>query len=253
MGVIFFVYGIVMGSFFNVIIYRLPNDIKILDKSRSKCTSCNSILKWWQLIPILSYVFLRGRCKCCNKKISLIYPIIELSTGMIFLIPYLKYGYTAEAIYVIVFFTMLLLVGVIDLQTKYIIDAMLIIYLVLGIILQIVLGMNIKLSLINGVISFLGYYVVYATSKKFYGYEAFGMGDVLYIGVVGFFLNNTNPIYIIFMPFYISLFMILIYKIATKTAVMKLEVPFGPSISIMGVVMTMYGSKINEIVEKFLY
>ena len=88
--IMIFIIGICFGSFFNVVGYRLPNDMSIIYPP-SHCTNCNHKLGALELIPILSYIFQKGRCKHCHEKISLFYPMFELLTGVLFVLGYLAY------------------------------------------------------------------------------------------------------------------------------------------------------------------
>ena len=84
--------GLVLGSFYNVLGYRLPKKESIVFPS-SHCPNCNHQLKFWDLIPVLSYIFLQGKCHYCKKKISIIYPIIELATAILFVTSYYIFGF----------------------------------------------------------------------------------------------------------------------------------------------------------------
>jgi len=83
--IIIFIFGLIIGSFLNVVIFRLENGEKIVN-DRSKCLRCKHILAWYDLIPILSFIFLKGKCRYCGRSISFQYPLVELSTGILFLL-----------------------------------------------------------------------------------------------------------------------------------------------------------------------
>lgn len=91
--VLVFIIGILIGSFLNVCIYRIPKHETVVF-GRSHCMSCNREIKWYDLIPVFSYLFLRGRCRYCKEKLSLQYPCIELITGIIFVALYYCMGLT---------------------------------------------------------------------------------------------------------------------------------------------------------------
>lgn len=86
------IFGLIIGSFLNVCIYRLPRKESIAF-GRSHCTNCNTIIKWYDLIPVLSYIFLRGKCRSCKTKISIQYPMVELVNGLAYLGLYWLLGY----------------------------------------------------------------------------------------------------------------------------------------------------------------
>ena len=111
-----FIFGLIIGSFLNVCIYRIPRNESI-SFPPSHCTSCNSRIKWYDLIPVLSYIFLKGKCRNCGKKISIRYPIIELITGALFAALYIKYGMTFEFVKYAFMTSCLLVIGMIDYDT----------------------------------------------------------------------------------------------------------------------------------------
>lgn len=109
--------GFIIGSFLNVCIYRIPREESIAYPP-SHCTNCNSEIKWYDLIPIFSYILLlRGKCRHCGEKISTRYPILEFITGILYLMVYIKFGITLECLKYITFVTVLIVVGMIDLDT----------------------------------------------------------------------------------------------------------------------------------------
>ncbi len=116
LSVIIFLYGIVIGSFLNVLIYRLPKKENIATK-RSHCMECGYQLKWYDLIPLFSYLFLKGRCRKCKAKISAQYPIIEGVNGVFYVLVFFRYGLTIDALLYCLLFSALLALSVIDFRT----------------------------------------------------------------------------------------------------------------------------------------
>ena len=101
MGIFFLILGFVLGSFYLVIGTRLPKGENVIT-DRSRCDHCKEVLRWYELIPVFSYVFLKGRCHHCGKKISIEHLIVELATGFLFLVGYLYLGLTLKyAIYLL--------------------------------------------------------------------------------------------------------------------------------------------------------
>src|SRR6056297_2557116 len=92
---IIFITGLIIGSFFNVVIYRLPRGESVITPP-SHCPSCNKRLKAVDLIPVLSYIIYRGKCRYCGAKISLQYPSVELLTAILYLLTYIKFGFSLE-------------------------------------------------------------------------------------------------------------------------------------------------------------
>jgi leader peptidase (prepilin peptidase)/N-methyltransferase len=111
-----FVYGIVIGSFLNVCIYRIPRN-ESLSYPPSHCTSCGSRVKWYDLFPVISYLFLKGKCRYCGENISIRYPFIELLTGLIYILIYVNFGFSFEFLKYVILASFLIVVGIIDLDT----------------------------------------------------------------------------------------------------------------------------------------
>ena len=110
-----FIFGSCMGSFLNVCIYRLPKEKSIV-APRSSCPKCKALIRWYDIISILSYILLRGRCRDCGERISLRYPLVELITAALFLVLYLELGFTMELAKYIFLFSLLVIVSFIDIE-----------------------------------------------------------------------------------------------------------------------------------------
>ena len=114
--IIIFLYGIVIGSFLNVVIYRVPKKENIVS-TRSHCMTCGYQLKWYDLIPLFSWIFLGGRCRKCRTRISVQYPVIEAANGILYLIVFWKYGMSVDSLLYCLLFSALLALSVIDFRT----------------------------------------------------------------------------------------------------------------------------------------
>jgi len=114
--IIVFLYGIVIGSFLNVCIYRIPKKENIA-KVRSHCMSCGYRLKWYDLVPLFSYLFLGGKCRKCKEKISIQYPVIEALNGVLYLFVFAEYGLSIETLLYCLLFSALITLSVIDFRT----------------------------------------------------------------------------------------------------------------------------------------
>lgn len=114
--IIVFLYGITIGSFLNVLIYRIPKKENIVS-TRSHCMSCGYQLHWYDLVPLFSYLILGGKCRECKTKLSVQYPLIEGLNGVLYLLAFYKYGFSVESLLYCLLFSALLALSVIDFRT----------------------------------------------------------------------------------------------------------------------------------------
>lgn len=114
--IVVFLYGITIGSFLNVCIYRIPKKENIAT-TRSHCMSCGYQLKWYDLVPLFSYLVLGGKCRKCGSKISVQYPIIEVLNGGLYLLVFWRYGLSVDSLLYCVLFSALIVLSVIDFRT----------------------------------------------------------------------------------------------------------------------------------------
>lgn len=130
-GVVIFVLGLIIGSFLNVCIFRLPKQVSIA-ASRSACPACGTPLKPWDLIPMLSYVFLGGKCRYCKAKISVQYPLVETLTGALYLLLYLRFGLVWPLPVYLALVSLLIVISAIDISHMEIPDGLIVAGLIVG-------------------------------------------------------------------------------------------------------------------------
>lgn len=128
-----FLFGITVGSFLNVCILRIPKKESVVTVP-SHCTSCGKRLRWFELIPIFSYLFLRGRCSACKSRISAQYPLIEAANGVLWVVLFLRFGLSPEFLTACLLCSALLVLSVIDARTREIPPGATVFILVLGVI-----------------------------------------------------------------------------------------------------------------------
>lgn len=181
--ILVFLYGIVIGSFLNVCIYRIPRKESIVI-SRSHCMSCGYQLRWYDLIPVLSWIVLHGRCRRCKEKISMQYPIIELSNGVLWVTLIAVYGFSVDGILYCLMGSCLLVISLIDARTYEIPLGCNICLLVLGIIRQLIHGISwtslLDLLMISGILA-----IVFVITKG----RGIGGGDIKLMAVTGLLLG----------------------------------------------------------------
>lgn len=182
--IIIFLYGIVIGSFLNVCIFRIPKQESIV-KVNSHCMSCGYRLKWYDLIPLFSYLFLGGKCRKCGAKISVQYPIVEALNGGLYLIAYAVCGWSIETLLYCFLFSALLALSVIDFRTYEIPLGFNLFILALGLVRVITDYAN-WLDYGIGLLSVSGFlYVIYLITKG----RGIGGGDIKLMAVCGLLLG----------------------------------------------------------------
>lgn len=182
--IIIFLYGIVIGSFLNVCICRIPNKESIV-RVRSHCMNCGYQLKWYDLVPLFSYIFLGGRCRKCKEKISIQYPLIEGLNGVLYCIVFAKYGLSLEALLYALLFSALITLSVIDFRTYEIPLGINIFILALGLI-RIVTDYTNWLDYAIGFLCVSGFlYLIYFLTKG----RGIGGGDIKLMAVCGLLIG----------------------------------------------------------------
>jgi len=232
-----FIFGIVIGSFLNVVIYRIPKEESIVFPA-SKCQSCQTSLKWYHNIPIFSWLFLKGECAFCHDKISKQYPIIEFVTGLIFILVYTKLGLTWHMGVVAVVFTTLLALTMIDFKYMAIPDSLNLLALTLAVIQPnfIEAGHNALLAVAG--FTLMRFYLSYILQK-----EAMGEGDIMIAGTMGAILGF--PLF--FFALFLSAILALIPSIMAKDT--GYAVPFVPFLALATFIVYIFDSPILSYIE----
>ncbi len=259
-----FIFGTVIGSFLNVCIYRLPKEESIVYPG-SHCTSCNEPISFYNNIPILSYLFLMGKCSKCNSKISLRYPLVEILTGLLFLATVWSFGLSIETLFYLIFISALIPITFIDLEHMIIPNVITYPGIIVGILynalktdwnygLELInnfsLGMQSFFSLLSevpildsifgvilgGGILLLIAYVYEAVKKR----QGMGMGDVKLLAMIGAFFGWEGVLFVIFLGSILGS-VIGISVIIAKRGDLKYALPFGPFLSIAAVIFIFTG------------
>lgn len=236
-GLIFFIFGLVFGSFYNVCIYRIPRQENIAFPP-SHCANCKRELKAYELIPVISYLALGGKCRGCKQKISFIYPLIELITGFIFLGMYINFGISINTFKYIILFSILLIEAVIDIKTKEVYFSVSLVGFIFGIIFSIIEIINGK-PIIEGVLSILipliivG--IIYLLAKRF---DGFGAGDLeVYLFIALYLSPILMGLTIMFSIIIGGVFAIILLLMGKR----KVLIPFVPFISIGTLISVLWG------------
>ena len=246
--VLSFIMGSSLGSFFNVCIYRIPNKKSVVNPP-SHCYNCNTRLKPLDLVPILSWTLLRGKCRYCGQKISPRYALVELLTGLLFVLVYGVYGPNLITIYYFLLVSLLVIITFIDLDHYIIPDGLVIFGSVGAVIFNILgLGAGIKDSLLGGLICGGGMLVLIYLIELILRKEVMGGGDIKLFGMVGLFLGVKLGLLTILLSVYVGA----IYGVGNiiysrfKKKEFNSMIPYGPFISVGALLSILYGmSMIN--------
>ena len=246
-----FILGGIWGSFCNVCIYRLPLEKNII-KGRSFCTSCEKQINWYDNIPLLSFIFLKGKCRCGKSKISLQYFLVELVSAISFVLIYYFYGVSITTLLLIILTIFFIIIFFIDLKHYIIPNELTFPLMLIGFIKSFDPNLNQSLfpNYINSLIGgFFGYSIIwliiffYKTLRK---KEGMGLGDAKLIAVVGFWFGWFSIPFVIF----ISSMVALIFSIPSlikKTRDMSTQIPFGPFIIIGCLIYVTFANQIKNL------
>jgi leader peptidase (prepilin peptidase)/N-methyltransferase len=241
-----FCFGLIWGSFFNVCIYRLPLD-QSLWRRGSHCTKCDRPIPWRWNIPVLAYVWLRGRCGFCREPISLQYPIIELVSGLLFLILFLRFGASPRFLAYTVFSSSLLVLSVIDLHHRIIPDEISLSGIVLGFLCSFFLGdISWKESLLGIVFGGGIFFSIAYLYERFTGREGLGGGDVKLLAMLGAWLGVESILIIVILSSAVgSLFGILLMIFRRRN--LQTAIPFGPFLAAAGFFYLFAGARLQAL------
>ena len=231
--------GICVGSFLNVCIYRIPQGEGIVAGS-SHCMNCKKTLKWYELIPVFSYIALRGKCSKCKINLSLQYPLIELSNGILWLLVYLKFGFKIDTIIGCLFASALLTLAMIDAKTKEIPFG---INIFIGILALINVGLHYTqiMSHIWGLLVITIFLLLLFILSKG---GAIGGGDVKLMGAAGLYLGLSKTLFAFFLACLIGS---IIHIIRMKFFGANRELAMGPYLAISLFISLLYGDSLINV------
>ena len=239
-------FGAVIGSFLNVCIYRIPEERSIL-KPGSACPNCSSTIRFYDNIPVLSYLVLKGKCRSCDQSISIRYLLVELLTSGFSATVAAVFGMTSLGVVYLVLIYILIVITVIDLYHMIIPDILVGLGLITGItaILLGVIDIGWKDAFI-GALFFGGFlYAVALVGKIIFKKEAMGMGDVKLGIMMGLFLGWKMSIMSLYVSFLVASFVGLV-TIVTGQLKKGDRIPFGPFLAIGTILVMFFGQAILE-------
>ena len=259
--------GLAIGSFLNVCIYRIPHeDLSIYSPRRSFCPACNESIAIYDNIPLLSYLILRGKCRKCKTKISVIYPLVEVATAILFLVMYYKVyifvepdetgtplaGKPFEFLHALIFVSLLIPIFVIDAKHLIIPNSISIVGLSLGIV---IVGLTAYYSqdldylrdrLIGFVLGGLSLWLIAIIGSAIMRKKAMGMGDVKLMALIGLYLGAfpALPLVIGLSAFGGALIGTVLISTGKKSR--QSPIPYGPFIAGAAVIVLLWGDVLWE-------
>ncbi len=244
-----FIFGSIWGSFCNVCIYRLPYNESVI-KGRSFCPSCKNQIKWYDNIPFLSFIFLRGKCRNCSNKISFQYFLVELLSGISFLAIFFLYGISITTLLLIILSIFFIIIFFIDLKHYIIPNELTFPLMVIGFIKSFDPNLNQTIfpnyinSLLGGIFGYSIIWLIILFYKKVRNKEGMGLGDAKLMAVVGFWFGWISIPFTIFISSVVALILV-IPSLLKKTKDMSAQIPFGPYIIIGCILYVSFSNQIK--------
>lgn len=242
--VIVFILGAMIGSFLNVLILRTPIDQSVSFPA-SHCMSCETPLRAWHNVPIVSWLFLRGKCAFCGVKISIQYPIVEILSGIIFLFAALKLGINFQAFGIAMVFALLMALSLIDFRYKMVPDSINLSALTFA-IFSVATFADFTTNFTNALLfaggfALLRFYLSYAIKK-----EAMGEADIMIAATMGAVLGIKLALVAIFLSAVLALPALLLTRTDDEES---LQLPFIPFLSIATWIILMFDTQVNLYLE----
>lgn len=246
--IFFFILGTILASFYCVVGIRLPKKEDFIF-SRSRCDICNHELKFYELIPIISYIFQRGRCRYCHKKIGFFMPMLEIITGLLFMVSFYSFGMSYNLFIALGIVSILIIISVSDITYMVIPDEVLIFFSIYFIVIQYLnLGLIGCLEhIIYGLFLFLLMYLIMLLGNKIFKKESLGGGDIKLMFIFGLILNPILGALSIFIASLIALPISIIFLVKDNERV----IPFGPFLLIGLDIIFFTKIDVNTIINMF--
>jgi len=263
------VLGLLVGSFLNVVAYRLPimlqkgwrleclnfleqevteedSEVFNLSHPRSRCPSCNHAISAIENIPVISFIFLQGRCKACRKKISIRYPLVELTTAILSVMVAIQFGVSIQTLIALVFTWTLVSLSLIDADTQLLPDSMTLPLLWLALFASLfTIFVDPSTAIIGAITGYLSLWSVYWLFKLLTGKEGMGYGDFKLLAAIGALLG-WEMLPLVIMLSALAGAVIGIILIAFNGRNKNAALPFGPYLSVAAYIALLWGESINQ-------
>ena len=248
--IIFFILGSIMGSFYHVLATRLSKGLSIITPA-SHCEKCNHQLKWYELIPLVSYIIQGGKCRNCKTKLPMSYFLMEVCSGLLFAVCYHVFGLKLELLTALIFVSSLITVIISDIEYMIILDEVLI-FSILAIIVVDLIDVGLyetSIKIIAGTGSFLTMYIIKKLGDIMFKQESLGGGDIKLMFLVGLVIGYPMSVCNIFFATFIA-FPIALFLLVTKKDNI---IPFGPFLSMSAIILYIWGLTFTDIINFIIH
>ena len=262
------IFGLMVGSFLNVVIYRLPKIMEqewhnnclelqgkdiptqqkfTLSKPRSSCPQCGHKIKAFENVPVISYLLLRGRCSACKTPISIRYPLVEILTGALIGLTSWQFGYTTATLFAWVFVFALIALTFIDFDTQLLPDDITLPLLWLGLLFNLNTGFtDLKSAVIGAMAGYLVLWSVFWLFKLIRGKEGMGYGDFKLLAAIGAWFGWQLLPAVILLSSTLGAIIGIALIVLTKRS-KEVPIPFGPFLAIGGIAALFFGQQLSQI------
>ena len=247
-----FLLGTCLGSFANVCIYRLPKNKQIIC-GRSFCPNCKKKIIWYDNLPVISFLFLKGKCRDCNKAISQRYLVVELITGFFLLLIYLSLDNLFSIIFVSILSLIFVMIFFIDLENFIIPDSLNFSVIALGLLKNFLPNFNTSLiheinqSIIGGIVGYLTIWLIIYLYRNFKKIDGMGLGDAKLMAGIGLLFGWQSIPFVLFVSAILGLIFV-VPSLIKKQKTMITEIPFGPFIIVACLIYFTYGEFLYSLI-----
>ena len=259
LGLFIFLFGLAVGSFLNVCIYRIPlPDVSIHSPRLSFCPECNETIKVHDNIPVLSYLILWGKCRYCKARISVIYPLVELATGALFLLMFYHFGLTLEFLLALVFIVVLLPISVIDVRYYIIPNVIIATGLILGVVIVCAIAYQradvwyLLTRLIGAVTGGMALWLIAVVGSAVLRKRAMGGGDIKLMALIGLFLGAWPQLVMVIAFSALSGAIVGSALILSGRKSRQSPIPYGPFLAGAAVLVLLWGNKLWDMYLRFV-
>ena len=247
--IIFFIFGTVMGSFYYVIATRLSQNLSIISPP-SHCENCKQNLRWYELVPIISYIIQGGKCHKCKAPIPISYLLMELCTGVLFAVCYHVFDLSLDLVSALIFVSSLIIIIISDIEYMIILDEVLI-FAIFGIIVVDIFNIGLyqtSIQILYGIGAFVTMLLIKKMGDILFKQESLGGGDIKLMFLVGLVIGYSMAVCNIFFSTFIA-FPIALFLLVTKKDNI---IPFGPFLSMSAIILFVWGLNFSDVINFIL-